>query len=102
MIKWTNHQNYNCHVALDDGNTYNVFADWLHNNQLDHWKGWHCNAGVTRLYIRDDLEVFGGQCLNDHLGSIEQGFELFKEPTVCRRDHCTGCTDDLAVKKYSP
>ena len=98
---WSNHPNYNCKIFLDDGKQYDVFANWLHNNHYDFWKGWHCEAGAKRLYIRDDLEVFGGLCLNDHLGSLEHDFDLL-EIATCKRDRCTGCTDDLAVKKYNP
>jgi len=98
-LQFENHPNYNCEVTTDSGDTYRVYANWLHNNKLDKWRGWHCQAGVTRLYINKDLEVFGGECRNDQLGNVLTGFELLDE-TICQQETCNGCTDDLIVHKH--
>lgn len=91
------HFDYNIKVTTDSGTQYKIFANWLHNNQFDHWKGWVCSAGATRLYVDKDFRVFGGECKNDQLGSVFD-FQLLTN-TVCKRDRCTGCTDDLMVAK---
>lgn len=96
-----NHNNYNCKVTLEDGNEHLVYANWIHNNSLDHWKGWHCEAGITRLHINKDLEVYSGECLNEHLGSALDNFKLLNT-SICHQARCTGCSDDLMAAKYKP
>ncbi len=101
MIKFENHTNYNCKITTDDGQEYYVFSHWLHNNDLDHWKGWSCDAGYSRLHIDKNLEVWSGVCYNDYLGKATDNFYTNKR-TVCRRETCTPCTDDLVIGKASP
>lgn len=97
-MQFENHDNYNCEITLDSGETYKVYANWLHNNNLDQWTGWNCQAGANRLYIDKNLEVYGGECKNDSLGHAIDGFKLLSG-TTCRQNTCTGCTDDLMVRK---
>lgn len=92
-------QFYNCIATADDGTEYFLDANWIHNNDLDHWQGWNCSAGLLRISIENDGNVYGGQCLNDHLGHVDTGWELLQEPATCKRERCIGCTDDLTVKK---
>ena len=96
-----NHNNYNCRVTLESGEQYQVFSNWIHNQGLDHWRNWICHAGNKRLHIDKDFNVFGGECRNDHLGSAIGNFEML-DNTICRKDRCTGCTDDLMVEKRAP
>lgn len=98
-MKFENHKYYNCEITLSDGSTYRVSANWIHNENLDQWQGWRCEAGVTRLYIDKDFNVHSAQCKNDQLGHVIDGFKLFDQPGVCRRQRCTGCTDDLILEK---
>ena len=86
-------------MTLDDGSEFKLFADWIKNEGLDHWKGWKCDAGRTRLFINSELEVYSGFCFNDHLGNVISGFEILENGTICQRDRCSGCTDDLALNK---
>ena len=99
---WTNHENYNCRVSLEDGSQYHVYANWLKNNQLHHWFGWHCEAGAARMHIDKDLVVWSGECKNDELGPIDGEWSLFEHHSVCRRLKCGGCTDDLLTAKWQP
>jgi len=78
-----------------------MFANSLHNNDLDHWKGWICYAGAHRLYVDKNLDVYSGECQNDYLGSLSNDFGIL-DHTVCTQERCTGCTDDLAVRKHAP
>lgn len=94
-----NHKEYNCQITLSDSTKYRVNANWIHNSGLDDWRDWSCDAGLTRLYIDDQLDVYSGECMNDHLGNVITGWSPFSEPTVCKRDRCTGCTDDLILNK---
>ena len=99
--KFENQENYNCRITTDTGEEYLVYANWLHNEQLDNWQGWICEAGSTRLLIDKDFKVYGGECKNDHLGSAIDGFDLL-DTTTCQQLRCTGCTDDLIVAKHTP
>ena len=101
MKELHNQKNHNCRVTTDTGNEYLVYSSWLHNEQLDLWNGWHCDAGNTRLFIDKNFNVYGGECRNDHLGNALDGFTLL-EHAVCQQERCSGCTDDLAVAKYKP
>ena len=99
-LTYTNHPNYNCQIILDNGEAYNIYANWLHNQNLDKWQGWHCNAGVTRVYININGEVYDGECKNSRLGDLHTGWNLKDEDnSICHRTTCTGCTDDLIVTK---
>ena len=96
------HKFYNCVVKLTDNSVSNLDANWIHNNNYDLWQGWHCHAGMDRILIDASGEVYSGECKNDYLGNIDTGWELLSTPTVCKRQQCTGCTDDLLVTKESP
>lgn len=102
MTAFENHSNYNCQIITDDGAEYLVFANWLSNNNLHRWQGWHCEAGATRIYIDKELEVWSGECHNDRLGDMVTGWQLIDDHSVCRRESCTGCTDDLITAKRKP
>ena len=97
-----NHKFYNCKIEFDDGSSHLVEANWLHNNNLDHWKDWHCDAGYNRLSIGPDLSVHSGVCMNDYLGQLDGEWSLLSSPTRCTQDRCNGCTDDLLAKKHKP
>jgi MoaA/NifB/PqqE/SkfB family radical SAM enzyme len=94
-----NHINYNCQATTNDGSTFLLHANTLHNDKLDFWKGWKCAAGRLRIHIDSKLKVYSGVCRNDELGLVED-FQLLPFYTTCNRIRCTGCTDDLIIQKY--
>jgi hypothetical protein len=98
-LQFLDHEFYNCKIELDNGDSHLIEGNWLHNQDLDHWKGWQCNAGYSRISIDSDNNVYGGQCANDHLGKLDSNWQLLPGPTVCKKDRCNGCTDDLIAKK---
>lgn len=93
------HKNYNCQIFDDEGIAHLVYANWMHNENLDHWHGYHCDAGNTRFYIDKNFDIWSGECKNDYLGNIFTHW-LPQSDTTCKRERCTGCTDDLITKKY--
>ena len=99
MSKFENHPNYNCRITTDSGEEFLVYANWLHNQQLDSWQEWACDAGNTRIYIDKNFDIWSGECKNDHLGNVLTEWDI-KPNNRCRQTTCTGCTDDLIVKKY--
>jgi hypothetical protein len=98
-LKFENHTYYNCEITLQDNTKYRVKANWLHNEGLDSWLGWTCDAGHRRLMIDENFNVSGGECLNDDLGNLFTEWRLLDKPTTCRQVRCTGCTDDLLQSK---
>jgi hypothetical protein len=96
MIK---HDNYNCCITTQDGQEHLVYASWLHNEKLDCWQGYHCDAGNTRFHIDKNFDIWSGECKNDYLGNMLGGWSP-KADVICKQTTCSGCTDDLMVKKY--
>ena len=98
-MEFENHQYYNCEIELSDGRSFKVSANWMHNNDLDHWSGWSCDAGYRRLHIDKDFNVYSAVCQNDRVGNLFKEWSPFDAPGICRRNRCTGCTDDLLIGK---
>lgn len=96
-MKLKNQKNYNCKITTDDQQTFFVEANWLHNNKLDLWQGWHCEVGQTRIYVDKNLQVFSGECKNNLLGTV-YNFELL-ESNICKLPRCSGNTDDIMTHK---
>ncbi len=92
-------QAYNCKVTCDNNEQFFINANRLHNLNLDHWAGWHCEAGMNRLWIEHDGSIYGSECKNDYLGNIFDEWKILTSPTICQKTRCTGCTDDLILKK---
>jgi len=99
-LKFENHQYYNCKITLDTDESFLISANWLHNNQLDCWNNWSCNAGFLRLSIDENFDVYSGECQNDYLGNLLTEWDLLDSPTTCVKNRCTGCTDDLLIGKH--
>ena len=85
-------------MTTDSGEEYQVYANWIHNNNLDHWQGWTCDAGHTRFAIDKDFNVWSGECQNDYLGNALGQWSPIPS-AICQRTTCTGCTDDLLTRK---
>ena len=98
MLSMIKHENYNCQATDDQGQEHLVYANWMHNQGLDTWQGWHCDAGHTRFYIDKNFDIWSGECKNDYLGNVLKEWRP-KNDTVCKQTTCTGCTDDLITKK---
>ena len=92
---------YNCTAYYDDGDQVNIFASVLNSNNLDNFKGWQCDAGYSRIYIHSDGTVWGGECENDYLGSLQDhSFQLLPLPTLCKKETCITSPDELMLKKF--
>lgn len=98
MSSYENHKNYNSKITLDSGEEYFVYVNWLHNNDLDHWKGWSCDAGVTHFFVNKNYDIWDGMCKNAYLGNILKEWSPLTH-NVCMLETCTGCTADLSSRK---
>lgn len=98
MKEFKNHPNYNCKITTNTNEEYLVYANWMHNEGLDRWKGYQCNAGYTRFYLDKNFDVWSGECANDYLGNALTEWNV-KENTICNQEICGSCTDDLIIGK---
>ena len=93
--------NYNARITFEDSTDLLIYINKLSNEGLHKWQGWHCAAGVTAIHIYKN-EVYSGECRNDLLGYLDQDWNLIDNYTVCKLDHCSGCTTDMLQEKYKP
>ena len=99
MPKFKNHSNYNCKVTLDTGEQFLVYGQWIHNQKLDHWQGWQCDAGLKKFYIDKNFDIWDGLCQNKILGNIFDDWNVLNN-NICQKETCVGCTDDLIATKF--
>jgi len=92
-----NEIHYNCIVIDTENVEHRVNSKQLYVKKLNAFKDWFCNVGIDRISIEKDL-VYGGECRNDFLGTVDN-WELLKEPTICKREFCTACSQDLLISK---
>ena len=91
-------------VALYDkeGKEYTLDqAERLNAHQFNKFKGWMCNAGYQSCIVREPGGEIkrGYSCHDDPLGTIEDGFTLFKEPKVCITPTCVSSADSKIPKE---
>lgn len=93
-------KNYNTKITLENQEEYYIFADRLHNENLDFWQGWKCSSGSTTIIIDPNLDVYGSMCRNDYLGNLKNNFKILNDYTICKLPECVNCTTDLMITKY--
>lgn len=75
-------------------------AERLNAFEFNNFKGWKCHAGFQGVIIREP----GGtikrsySCHDQPLGTIEEGFEIFKQPTPCISPSCVSSADSKIPK----
>ena len=78
---------------MDQAERFNAFG-------FNKFKGWACNAGYQSCIIREP----GGEikraysCHDEPLGTIDDGFELFKQARVCITPTCVSSADSKIPK----
>jgi organic radical activating enzyme len=88
-------------VELKDktGNTYNLDqAERLNAFGFNKFKGWTCNAGYQGIVIREDEVRRSYSCHDEPLGTLTDGFEIFKEPQMCVTPTCVSSADSKLPK----
>jgi MoaA/NifB/PqqE/SkfB family radical SAM enzyme len=70
-------------------------------NKKEDFSGWTCKAGITRLWIKANGDIYRASCSNDaKIGNIFFDTDIFDlEPTVCKTKVCP-CRDDIVVEKW--
>lgn len=70
---------------------------------LNAWAGWHCDIGVTTLFIRFD-EIWRASCrVGGVLGTIyDEQLRLPRDPVVCSRESCNCIAGIKSCKTAGP
>jgi hypothetical protein len=79
---------------LDQAERFNAFG-------FNKFQGWTCNAGYQGIIIRDNEVRRSHSCHDEILGTVSNGFELFKKPAKCITPSCMSSADSKLPKvKY--
>jgi hypothetical protein len=87
-------------VRLTDGNTdyYLDQAERFNAFGFNQFNQWTCNSGYQSVIIRGDEVKRGYSCHDVPLGSLTQGFELFKTAQKCITPTCVSSADSKIPK----
>ena len=84
----------NNRYEMDQAERFNAFG-------FNKFKNWDCNAGYQSCIVREP----GGEvkraysCHDEPLGTIDEGFNLFKNPMPCITQSCVSSADSKIPKK---
>jgi MoaA/NifB/PqqE/SkfB family radical SAM enzyme len=83
-----------------DGNAYMLNqAEGLNAFGFNKFKGWECNAGYQSCVIRSNEVKRAYSCHEQPLGTMTEGFELFKKPQLCVTPTCVSSADSKIPKR---
>jgi hypothetical protein len=88
-------------IALyDDKETEYLFdqAERFNAFQFNKFQGWTCNSGYQSVIIRSNEVKRSYSCHDQILGTLDKGFELFKQPTKCITPSCVSSADSKIPK----
>lgn len=88
-------------VRLTDELGINHFVDQaerFNSFGFNKFQGWTCNSGYQSVIIRGDEVKRGYSCHDAPLGTITEGFDLFKEPQLCITPTCVSSADSKIPK----
>jgi uncharacterized Fe-S cluster-containing radical SAM superfamily protein len=76
---------------FDQAERFNAF-------NFNKFKGWSCNSGYQSVIIRSNEVKRSYSCHDQPLGTLTEGFNLFKEPKVCVTPSCVSSADSKIPK----
>ena len=77
---------------LDQAERFNAFG-------FNKFQGWNCNAGFQSVIIRGNEVKRAYSCKEEALGTLQDGFTLFKTPRVCVTPTCVSSADSKIPKE---
>ena len=89
-------------IYLEDakGNNYELDqAERLNAFGFNRFKGWECNAGYQSCIIRGNEVKRAYSCSEEALGTLQDGFTLFKAPSKCVTETCVSSADSKIPKR---
>lgn len=76
---------------MDQAERFNAFG-------FNKFNGWKCNAGYQGIVIRENEVKRSYSCHDKILGTLTEGFEIFKEPKLCITESCVSSADSKLPK----
>jgi organic radical activating enzyme len=76
---------------LDQAERFNAF-------EFNKFNGWNCNAGYQSIVIRGNEVKRAYSCKDELLGTISDGFEIFKKSKLCISESCISSADSKIPK----
>jgi organic radical activating enzyme len=88
-------------IKLTDGkdNYFIDQAERFNSFGFNQFKDWTCNSGYQSVIIRGNEVKRGYSCHDVLLGTLTEGFNLFKEPQVCTTPSCVSSADSKIPKQ---
>lgn len=77
---------------LDQAERFNAFG-------FNKFEGWTCNAGYQGCVIRENEVKRSYSCHDQPLGTLDDGFKLFKTPKKCVTPSCVSSADSKIPKR---
>jgi len=77
---------------LDQAERFNAFG-------FNKFEGWTCNAGYQGCVIRENEVRRSYSCHDEPLGTLDDGFKLFKTPKKCVTPSCVSSADSKIPKR---
>ena len=77
---------------LDQAERFNAFG-------FNKFNGWECNAGYQSCVIRSNEVKRAYSCHEEPLGTLTDGFTLFKAPSKCVTSTCVSSADSKIPKR---
>lgn len=76
---------------LDQAERFNAFG-------FNKFKGWTCNAGYQGIVIRENEVKRSYSCHEEPIGTLENGFNIFKSARICVTPSCVSSADSKIPK----
>jgi hypothetical protein len=76
---------------FDQAERFNAFG-------FNKFQGWTCNSGYQSVIIRSNEVKRSYSCHDQPLGTLTEGFELFKTPQKCITPNCISSADSKIPK----
>lgn len=87
-------------VLYDDENKKYLFdqAERFNAFGFNKFKNWTCNSGYQSVIIRENEIKRSYSCYDERLGTLVEGFEIFKRPRKCVTPTCVSSADSKIPK----
>jgi organic radical activating enzyme len=77
---------------FDQAERFNAFG-------FNKFEGWMCNSGYQSVIIRGNEIKRSYSCHDGIMGTIAEGFKLFKSPKICITNSCVSSADSKIPKR---
>jgi len=87
-------------IKLFDAETEYLFdqAERFNAFGFNNFHGWSCNSGYQSIIIKGNEIKRGYSCHDKSLGTLTDGFSLFKSPVTCTTPTCVSSADSKIPK----